>query len=274
MQRYLTKIKHSVKKIYLFLILTMAVCVGCQLQVRPPEEEGRPQELVIDRFDRIESLYLTMGDYAALSQMRTDYPVQTRTLIEDVLQLGAVNDVDINNRFLIYFQDSTLQALIAEVAQQYENMDDINRQLNDAFRKLQKLFPQIVIPHVYTQVGSLDQSIVVGDSILGISLDKYLGADHPIYVRYGYTEGQRRTMTREFIVPDCLCFYLLSQYPLSEDQLADSMLRHWHIAKIQCLVNQVLDRRFFNDELIDNLEQFRLQHRQMTAEDFLSLDSI
>jgi hypothetical protein len=50
------------------------------------------------------------------------------------------------------------------------------------------MLPGIVVPRIYTQIGSLDQSIVVDDSILGISLDKYLGADHPVYLRYGYTE--------------------------------------------------------------------------------------
>lgn len=262
------------KKLPILLFLVMVTIVGCQLQVRPPEDDGGAENLVVDRFDRIESQYLTMADYGALSQMRTDYPVQTRTLIEDVLQLGAANDVDINTRFLVFFQDSTLQALIAEVERQYENMDDIIRQLDDAFKRLQDLLPQMEIPQVYTQIGSLDQSIVVGDGILGISLDKYLGADHPIYVRYGYTEQQRQTMTREFIVPDCLCFYLLSHYPLPEEQMDNDVMRHWHMAKIQCLVNQVLDSHFFNDELIEKLELFRSQHRQMFAEDFLELDSI
>ncbi|MBQ9356055.1 MAG: gliding motility protein GldB, partial [Prevotella sp.] len=225
------------KKLYVALFFSMAFCLGCQWNSRIPDDDTGDSGFVIDRFDQVESAYLTMADYGALSQMRTDYPVQTRMLIEDVLNLGAVNDVDINNRFLVFFQDSTLQTIIAEVSRQYSDLDDLTSLLASAFEKLQRLLPGLEVPRVYTQIGSLDQSIVVGDGLLGISLDKYLGADHPVYMKYGYTERQRLTMTRENIVPDCLCFYLLSCYPLPQDKEEDAEYRHWHISKIQCLVN-------------------------------------
>lgn len=268
------KTSFPVKKLYFALLVVMAFCIGCQWNVRVPEEDKGAGNLVIERFDRVESVYLTMADYAALSQMRTDYPQETRMLIEDVLKLGAVNDVDINNRFLVFFQDSTLQAIIEEVSRQYSDLDDVESQLDNAFDRLMRLMPALEKPRVYTQIGSLDQSIVVGDGLLGISLDKYLGADHPIYIRYGYTEQQRNTMTREYIVPDCLSFYLLSLYPLSPEDELSAERRYWHISKIQCLVNEVLGRRHFSDETIDRLEQYRRQHRSMPAGDFLQLDSI
>ncbi len=220
--------------------------MGCQWQSSPTVEEDESLIVSVERFDRVESLYLTMADYAALSQMRTDYPMQTRTLIEDVLQLGAVNDSDINTRMLVYFQDSTLQALIADVERQYADISDINHQLSKAFERLSRLIDGLELPQVYTQISSLDQSIVVADSLLGISLDKYLGADYPAYLRYGYTEQQRRTMTRQYIVPDCLCFYLLSKYPLSDEMMQSDELRRQHMNRIQRLANQALGRRFFD----------------------------
>jgi hypothetical protein len=68
------------------------------------------------------------------------------------------------------------------------------------------------VPQIYTQISALNQSVVVGDSILGISLDKYMGSDYPLYKKYYYA-NQRRTMSPEYIVPDCFTFYLLGQYP-------------------------------------------------------------
>ena len=58
--------------------------------------------------------YLTTGDYSALQQMNTDYPTETRTLIEKVLQLGTIEDSEIHHRFLHYYQDTTLQRLITD----------------------------------------------------------------------------------------------------------------------------------------------------------------
>ena len=176
------------RKLYLFVLFVLVACVGCQWNLRSSEVEKEDRVVEIERFDRIELLYLTTGDFAALQQMKTLYPSETRTLIEDMLKLGRVDEPDINTRFLYFFQDSTLQELMQGVDEQYADVTDLNGELTDAFTRLVTLMPELEIPRVYTQIGSLDQSVVVGDSLVGISLDKYLGADYPIYQRYGYTK--------------------------------------------------------------------------------------
>ena len=268
------KLMIRVRQLFVLALLLMAVCMGCQWQAEKAEEHDQEQDVVIERYDRIESMYLSMADFAALHQMRTDYPVQTRTLIENVLQLGPVNNPEINNRLLVFFQDSTLQALVAEVERQYKDVGDLNKQLTKAFRRLSKLFPEIQLPHVYTQIGSLDQSIVVTDSLLGISLDKYLGVDHPIYLRYGYTEQQRSMMTREYIVPDCLGFYLLSLYPLTDAESLSDEQHLWHMSKIQFVVNQVMGTRIFSNEYIEKLDDYMKSHPEISTAKMLLLDSI
>ena len=152
----------------------MLGCIGCEWQLKSDEADV---EIAVDRYDRIQSLYLTTGDFSALQQMNTAYPIQTRTLIEDVLRIGKVNETDINMKFLRFYQDSTLQMLINEAEQQYANMDDINQELTNAFQYLLQQIPNLEIPVVYAQIGSLDQSIIVGNGQIGICLDKYLGAD-------------------------------------------------------------------------------------------------
>ena len=137
-------------------------------------------EVVVDRYDRIQSLYLTTGDFSALQQMNTVYPMQTRTLIEDVLRIGKVDDQLISKKFLRFYQDSTLQILIAEAEQQYANMDDINADLTTGFKYLRENLPGFEVPEIYAQIGSLDQSVIVGNNSIGICLDKYLGTDYPL----------------------------------------------------------------------------------------------
>ena len=251
------------RKLYIFLFLVMTTCLGCQWHLRPSEEVKSDEGIVIERFDRSERLYLSTGDFAALQQMKTSYPVQTRTLIEDVLKLGQVNEPDINTRFLVFFQDSTLQTLISDVDVQYTDIEDLNTQLNKAFARLAKLIPGIQLPLVYTQIGSLDQSIVVGDGQLGISLDKYLGSDYPLYLRFGYTEEQRAMMTRHFIVPDCLGFYLLSLFPATDGD------EYSHIAKIQYVVNQIMERKVFSRQPVLDVEQFMRQNPRTSILDLL-----
>lgn len=258
------------RKIYVILIMAMFICIGCEWSFTTSDDKSG-EVIVVERYDRIESLYLTTGDFSALQQMNTGYPQQTRMLIEDVLRIGKVNEPEINIKFLNFFQDTTLQTLIAATEQEFANMDDINQELSEAFEHLKDLLPGVEIPLVYAQIGSLDQSIIVGDSMLGISLDKYLGADYPLYLRedYGYTDSQRRVMTRQYIVPDCIGFFLLSLYPMPQDRLLSQLERDIHIGKVQWVVNQSMKRTVFNTLYTRTVGHYMKKHPKITVEQML-----
>ena len=235
------------RKIYYLLLVVMLGCMGCEWQLKMSDEED--DEVTVDRYDRIQSLYLTTGDFSALQQMNTVYPMQTQTLIEDVLRIGKVNEPEINKTFLRFYQDTTLQVLIAETQQQYASMDDINEQLTHAFRYLRKNIPNMEMPEVYAQIGALDQSVIVGNNTIGICLDKYLGTDYPLYKKpeYGYSQEQLNMMNRHYIVPDCIGFYLLSLYPMPLDRELSQQERDIHIGKIHATVDQLLRNNEYSD---------------------------
>lgn len=255
------------RKLYLIQLLTLLVCIGCEWRWSKADDSEAGCSVAVERYDRVECLYLTTGDFSALQQMNTGYPRQTRTLIEDVLKIGRVNDPEINQKFLAYFQDSTLQSLLAEAELQYASMDDINSQLTEAFSWLCKQIPGIAVPTVYAQVGSLDQSIVVAGDQLGISLDKYLGADYPLYRRpdYGYSDQQRQMMTRGCIVPDCLSFYLLSLFPMPANDDSSQVARDMHMGKIQWVVNHSLKRDFFENLYVRTVDRYMKSHTDLNV---------
>ena len=258
------------RKIYVLFLIVMLACIGCQWHLSSSDNESE-EDVVVERYDLIESLYLTTGDYSALQQMSTEYPQQTRTLIEDVLRIGKVDDTEINNKFLRFYQDSTLQALIAESELQYANMDDINSQLTSAFNYLDDVIPNLERPEVYAQIGSLDQSIIVGNNTIGICLDKYLGTDYPLYQRaeYGYKQEQLQMMTRQYIVPDCVGFYLFSIYPLPIEPISQAE-RDVHMGRIQWVVNQAIGYDLFENMYVQKVERFMSRNKNMNIEQLLS----
>ena len=256
------------RKVYYFLFVVLLCCMSCEWQLKSPDEENK---LAIDRYDRVQSLYLTTGDFSALQQMNTVYPTQTRTLIEDVIRIGKVNDPEINTKFLRFYQDSTLQMLINEVEQQYANMTDVNDEMSDAFNHLKELLPHMEMPEIYTQIGSFDQSVVIGNNSIGICLDKYLGADCPLYQKpeYGYTPYQLQMMNRSYIVPDCVGFYLLSLYPMPHDRALTQEEREKHIGKIQWVVNRALGKEQFKTEYVQMADRYMKSHKEATIDQLL-----
>ena len=210
-------------RVYYILFVVLLCCVSCEWQLKSQDAES---QLSIDRYDRVQSLYLTTG---------------------------------------------TLQMLINEVEQQYANMTDVNDEMSDAFNHLKELLPHMEMPEIYTQIGSFDQSVVIGNNSIGICLDKYLGADCPLYQKpeYGYTENQLQMMNRSYIVPDCVGFYLLSLYPMPHDRALTQVERDKHIGKIQWVVNQVLGKEQFKNQYVQMADRYMKDHQDATPDQLL-----
>ena len=236
------------------------LCSACEFKFKP-NEEADAVPLTVQRYDRLQSRYLTTGDFSALQQMNTDYPIETRTLIEKMLQLGTITDANISNRFLMFYQDSTLQSLIADAEAMYANMDDI-------YRIVGIWLPELQQPYFYAQIGALDQSIVVGEHSVGISLDKYLGPEYPLYKKY-YNAQQRSTMNRNNIVPDCLTFYLLSIYPMDDFDNRPQLDRDLHMGKIMWTVNKALGKDILDTKYVKTIQAYVKRNPKITVKELL-----
>ena len=244
-------------RIVLTFISAILLLTSCDFKLRSNYFlDADETKVEILRFDRLQSRYLTTGDFSALQQMETDYPMETRALIENVLRIGEVNNPNINKRFLTYFQDSTLQVMINDVQAEFANMDDLNEQLNSSFTKLQREVPGLSVPRVYAQIGALDESIVVGNDMIGISLDKYMGENYPLYQKH-YTLQQRKSMTRDFIVPDCLCFYLVSLYPLDNFEQRSQLDRDMYMGRMMWICNYLLGKDFFTMKYVKEFDKLQ-----------------
>jgi len=248
------------------LFAIMLLCVACEMKLKSNDDAQDKIEVV--RYDRLQSRYLTTGDFSALQEMNTEYAIETRTLVENVLKLGAVYEPDINSRFLNFYQDTVLQTVIADVETQYANMDDINKSLTRVFDKAQKQLPNFTIPKIYTQIGAFDQSIIVGENMIGVSLDKYLGEDYPLYSKY-YSKSQRATMKREYIVPDCLNFYLLSLYPVKNFDKKSQQEKDMHMARVMYVVNELVGQKVFSTHYVSLVEDYLQTHKDVKLADLL-----
>lgn len=192
--------------LFCLIMLLIAAC-GVGLWSLFVVEDSVVEEVRIERFDRVLDEYVSLGSGTALHRMNTEYPQQTKLLIEDVLAMGEVSDPDVERKLRYVFLDSTVQILLDEVHRQYGDVSDLERDFKRVFEELRKKDPSFRTPHIYTQISCLNQSIVVSDSLIGISLDKYLGRDFPLYQEF-YSPEQRQQMGRDAIVTDAISAYL------------------------------------------------------------------
>ena len=144
-------------------------------------------------------------------------------------------------------------------------MDDITTGLQKAFSNLKDWLPNMPLPRVYAQIGALDQSIVIGDRSIGISLDKYMGAKYPLYKQFGYTNEQLETMGRNYIVPDCVSFYLLSQFPMNNYDSRTQLEKDLHMGKVMWTVNKVIGQNLYNTPYVKMVDRFMKKHSKVTV---------
>lgn len=110
-----------------------------------------------------------------------------------------------------YFAEPNLHHLYNNVEEKYSNFP-FNKTLNDLAAILQKELPSIPIPQFATHVSGLKQKILVGDSIISVSLDYYMGKDYNFYKEYFYPY-QIQKMTPEMIFPDWTQALLITTFP-------------------------------------------------------------
>lgn len=196
-------------------IFTLLIIISLLFVFRSCGKTDSKESVNIVRYDKVQYEYVEFDSYSALKKMQVEYRDISKLLVENILEIGHIDDTDVNTKFKDYFRDSLLVILNNDAEAKFEDLTFVKDELEIAFNALREHFPDIKIPKVYTQLSALNESVIVDGDLLGISLDKYMGSDYPLYTRFYYAY-QRKSMVPERIVLDCIYAYMQSIYPYPE----------------------------------------------------------
>lgn len=121
-----------------------------------------------------------------------------------VIKTGDINDTIFGDYLTAFCTDKLNNEVYAAVSQAYPDISFLERDLEKAFRHYAFYFPGNSFPGVFTCITGFNRSIITADSVLGISLDRYLGRDckyYPGLEIYGYLAARMNSWN---IVPDCM----------------------------------------------------------------------
>jgi hypothetical protein len=150
-------------------------------------------------------------------------------------------------RFCTDRQNNDVYALTMKV---FPDIDEIETDLENAFRHYLYYLPDRKAPGIFTCITGFNNSIITGDSLLGISLDRYLGADCEYYPRLGIYNYISARMTPAYVVPDCIYGWAASEWDFqSTGYQADNVLSEViHQGKLKFFEKCMLPEK--DDELI------------------------
>ncbi|MDR1332009.1 MAG: gliding motility protein GldB [Tannerella sp.] len=218
-------------------LLTICLLTGCDRSgaVRGSDVENR---IHIHRFDRDLFRLISSDTPAFDEQFATEYAAMLKVVGLGIFKRQDTRSADFQDRLINYYAEPALYRLYGDALEKYDRIESLEAELGQGFARLHAFFPAMQIPAVYMHVSGFGQNLLIDDSLLSLSIDRYMGADYPLYQDF-FHPFQRQKMNPENVVPDYLTAWLLSEYPFAGNDrvLLERMI---YEGKIKYTVSRVL----------------------------------
>lgn len=186
--------KHLVKTISTLCLLICATCCGHKINIAEPVKIGR--------FDSAIMHYQTFNEEQKLCFADT---------FATTIDMLFGNKCNRDSILLAYSKSPGVSIFTPDVLRLIPSTDSISEALGIIRHNLNIMLPKIKWPEINAITSTYNQSVYVGDSLLLVGLNHYLGEDYEGYSRF--ETYQRQTKTISHLSYDILEAILLTNYP-------------------------------------------------------------
>lgn len=172
-------------------------------------------------------------------------------LFSYVINTGEINDTSFNDLIVSFCTDKQNNEVYDLTIELFPDLKPVERGLENAFRHYLYYFPGKVVPKIFSCISGFNNSIITGDSVLGIGLDRYLGADCEYYPQLEIFSYMSARMTPEYILPDCMYGWGASEYDFpsmnySDDNVITEMIHEGKLRYfMKCMLPDLPDEIIF-----------------------------
>lgn len=185
------------KSLYLLIVL-LAIAASCKQRLQPCELSDeilqQPLQLEIERMEK--ELFEASSTEEILAILEENELFTQQYLQADLYD----NREELAAELLQVNSDTAMQELYGEVMIHFEDIADIEKELENALKYVRYYFPEFEVPTIYTFVSGFNSDLFMSEEIIVIGLDYFLPADHrfqpPDLPQYIVSRYQK-----EYIVP-------------------------------------------------------------------------
>ncbi len=190
---------------------------ACKPGSKAPDVSHIPMDVSIQRFDSALFSLDTNNLQPGLTTLHASYPVFMPIYISEIMNMGAYTDSsrEIQQQIRLFLTNPDFRQLENAVTAKFGNTTSLQTQLAQAFRYTKYYIPAFHPPKVVTFIsGIANYGAITIDSILGVGLDMYMGADFPPYARIpDYPDYMIRRFAPEYITTNCMQVIQQQLYP-------------------------------------------------------------
>lgn len=218
--RYITYL--SVFIIVLFTACTHSAKIG-------NENTLHTDKISVLRLDKDIYNYLQMPNKEQEAFLMEKYPTLLPAFGSSAI--GKKNPETFFGEMKKYFSHPMLKQIYADALSTFDDVSTYEKQLDSSKDIAKQHFPNNNLPRFAMHVSGFKENVIVLDSLISISIDKYLGSDYPAYKDF-FREYQRQQMQPVFITRDYLKAWLMSDIiGISEEEetLATAIIKEGKI---------------------------------------------
>ena len=119
-----------------------------------------------------------------------------------------------------FISDSIERNVYRDCERLYPNLDNLESSLTEEYKHFRYYFPKRKLPRVITYISGFNFKLNIVDTIIGISLDMYLGSNNRYYKMMPdiFPKYKTMSMRKENIITDFTMAWLLTEFPKNQDK--------------------------------------------------------
>jgi len=203
---------HSFFRLFPLIILL----ISCHRNPLKVDVSGIDLTINVKRLDRDIFDVTKENIQLKLPQLQKKYGSFFYAYNKDVIALGDPSDAMYSNFLNTFLTDTIRVASRMKIDSVFSDFSNITRKLQDGFRHYRYYFPEKRIPQIITIISGFNQSVVMNNEAIGISLDNYLGANCPYYLMLALPAYKRDNMISAKIPTDVLYGWGASVFEFDE----------------------------------------------------------
>jgi len=203
------------KRVFLLLCLTV-ILFSCTRNALNISVLNVSVDLKIKHLD-VDLLKLKQDQVtAAIPVLKSSYGNFFDIFVYRMIGIGSPDQENFPQLIYTFVSDTLILKLEKNVAGKVDTIE-FRKKAELAFKHYKYYFPAKEIPVIYTCISGFNQSVVTAENLIGVSLDKYMGANSHFYEQLGLPLYKRRNMHPEKIIPDVMYAWAVTEWPNADN---------------------------------------------------------
>lgn len=208
--------RSMVKRFFVALFLGIVLLSCNHNRLDDVDTDKIDVSVTVQRFDQ--DLFAVNPDSIAaeVPALEGEYGNFADLFFEGIIRVGRSTEPQYYTYLARFLTDTMVNNAYHRAQLVFPNLVSLNQSITDAFRRYRYHFPGKTVPKVYSFVSGYNLSVAVGDSLVAIGLDRYLGSDTPQYAMLGIARYMTGKMTPQKIPSDVVKAWLYGEFPFND----------------------------------------------------------